>query len=261
MSETLETTISELKSANNELLRDIEKKNEMEKMRTEFLSNVSHELKTPLTSMKVLADSLLMQPDAPTEIYREFMGDLSEEIERENKIINDLLDLVKLDKKGANLNIKSQDVNELVERILKRLQPLAAKSNIELVFESFRPVTAEIDEVKIALVITNLVENAIKYNKENGWVHVSINADHKYFYLKVADSGIGIPKEDTDHIFERFFRVDKSHSREIGGTGLGLSIARNAVVMHRGAIKVYSEPGEGTTFTVRIPLTYIKREG
>jgi signal transduction histidine kinase len=186
---------------------------------------------------------------------------LSEEIERENKIINDLLDLVKLDKKGANLNIKSQDVNELVERILKRLQPLAAKSNIELVFESFRPVTAEIDEVKIALVITNLVENAIKYNKENGWVHVSLNADHKYFYLKVADSGIGIPKEDTDHIFERFFRVDKSHSREIGGTGLGLSIARNAVVMHRGAIKVYSEPGEGTTFTVRIPLTYIKREG
>ena len=101
-------------------------------------------------------------------------------------------------------------------------------------------MTAEIDEVKIALVITNLVENAIKYNKENGWVHVSLNADHKYFYLKVADSGIGIPKEDTDHIFERFFRVDKSHSR---------------------AIKVYSELGEGTTFTVRIPLTYIKREG
>ena len=132
--------------------------------REEFVANVSHELKTPLTSMKVLADSLLMQPDAPTEIYREFMGDLSEEIERENKIINDLLDLVKLDKKGANLNINSQDVNELVERILKRLQPLAAKSNIELVFESFRPVTAEIDEVKIALVITNLVENAIKYS-------------------------------------------------------------------------------------------------
>ena len=261
LSENLERTISELKTANVELQDDIEKKIQIDEMRKEFLSNVSHELKTPLTSMKVLADSLLMQPDAPTEIYREFMGDLSEEIERENKIINDLLDLVKLDKKGANLNIKSQDVNELVERILKRLQPLAAKSNIELVFESFRPVTAEIDEVKIALVITNLVENAIKYNKENGWVHVSLNADHKYFYLKVADSGIGIPKEDTDHIFERFFRVDKSHSREIGGTGLGLSIARNAVVMHRGAIKVYSEPGEGTTFTVRIPLTYIKREG
>lgn len=88
---------------------------------------------------------------------------------------------------------------------------------------------------------------------------MSLNADHKYFYLKVADSGIGIPKEETDHIFERFYRVDKSHSREIGGTGLGLSIARNAVVMHRGAIKVYSEPGEGTTFNVRVPLNYIAK--
>lgn len=144
-----------------------------------------------------------------------------------------------------------------MERILKRLQPLAAKQNIELVFESFRPVYAEVDEVKLSLAVTNLVENAIKYNKENGWVHVALNADHKFFYLKVADSGIGIPREDTEHIFERFYRVDKSHSREIGGTGLGLSIARNAVIMHRGAIKVHSEPGEGTTFTIRIPLTYI----
>lgn len=227
--------------------------------RDEFVSNVSHELKTPLASVKVLADSLLAQPDAPVELYREFMSDVSEEIERENKIINDLLELVKLDKKGMNLNVASVNLNELVERILKRLRPLAAKQNVELVFESFRPVTAEIDEVKMALVITNLVENAVKYNKEGGWVHVSLNADHKYFYLKVADSGIGIPKEETDHIFERFYRVDKSHSREIGGTGLGLSIARNAVVMHRGAIKVYSEPGEGTTFNVRVPLNYIAK--
>ena len=152
-------------------------------------------------------------------------------------------------------------INQLLEDILKRLRPIADKRNIDLILDSFRPVEADVDELKFTSAISNLVENAIKYNKENGWVHVSLNADHKYFYLKVADSGIGIPKEDTDHIFERFFRVDKSHSREIGGTGLGLSIARNAVVMHRGAIKVYSEPGEGTTFTVRIPLTYIKREG
>ena len=225
--------------------------------REEFVANVSHELKTPLTSMKVLSDSLLAQPDVPVELYQEFMGDLSEEIERENKIINDLLELVKMDKKGAGLNVQSQNINELVERILKRLRPLAARQNVELVYESFRSVTAEVDEVKFSLALSNLVENAIKYNRENGWVHVELNADHKYFYLKVADSGIGIPKEDTEHIFERFYRVDKSHSREIGGTGLGLSIARNAVIMHRGAIKVHSEPGEGTTFTVRIPLTYI----
>ena len=118
-------------------------------------------------------------------------------------------------------------------------------------------ISAEVDEVKLTLAISNLVENAIKYNKEDGWIHVSLNADHKYFYLEVADSGIGIPEESMEHIFERFYRVDKSHSREIGGTGLGLAIARSAVVMHRGAIKAYSQLGEGTTFAVRIPLTYV----
>lgn len=225
--------------------------------RQEFVSNVSHELKTPLTSMKVLADSLLIQKGAPVELYQEFMGDLSEEIERENKIINDLLSLVKMDKTASVMNIRSENINELVEQILKRLRPIAASRNVEVIFESFRPVTAEVDEMKLSLAISNLVENAIKYNKESGWIHVTLNADHKFFYLEVADSGIGIPQEETEHIFERFYRVDKSHSREIGGTGLGLSIARSAVVMHRGAIKVFSQPGEGTTFTVRIPLTYV----
>ena len=225
--------------------------------RQEFVSNVSHELKTPLTSMKVLADSLLLQEDAPVELYKEFMGDMSEEIERENKIINDLLSLVKMDKTANTMNIKSENMNELIEKILKRLRPIAATRNIELVYESFRPVTTEVDEMKISLAISNLVENAIKYNKENGWVHVSLNADHKNCYIEVADSGIGIPAEAQEHIFERFYRVDKSHSREIGGTGLGLAIARSAVVMHRGAIKVFSQPSEGTTFTVRIPLNYV----
>ena len=225
--------------------------------RQEFVSNVSHELKTPLTSMKVLADSLLAQEDVPVELYKEFMGDITEEIERENNIINDLLSLVKMDKTSSDLNVKSENINELVERILKRLRPIAALRNIELVFESFRPVTADVDEVKLTLAISNLVENAIKYNKENGWVQVSLNADHKYFYVKVADSGMGIPQESLDRIFERFYRVDKSHSKEISGTGLGLAIARNAVITHRGAIKVHSEEGVGTTFTVRVPLNYI----
>ena len=111
--------------------------------------------------------------------------------------------------------------------------------------------------MKLTLAITNLIENGIKYNKEEGWVHVSLNADHQYFYVKVEDSGIGIPQDSLEHIYERFYRVDKSHSREIGGTGLGLAITRNAVLMHRGAIKVFSTEGEGTIFTVRIPLNYI----
>jgi len=225
--------------------------------RQEFVSNVSHELKTPLTSMKVLADSLLAQQDVPVELYQEFMTDIAEEIDRENAIINDLLSLVKMDRTSADLNVKAENINELVERILKRLRPIAAQRNIELVFESFRPIMAEVDEVKLSLAISNFVENAIKYNRENGWVQVSLNADHKYFYIKVADSGIGIPQEDLDHIFERFYRVDKSHSRAISGTGLGLAIARNAVIVHRGAVKVHSEEGVGTVFTIRVPLNYI----
>lgn len=229
----------------------------VEESRQEFVSNVSHELKTPLASMKVLADSLLMQEEAPAELYREFMQDITEEIDRENSIISDLLTLVKMDRKATELNIVVTDVNEFLEQILKRLRPIAEKANIELTFESNRSVSAEIDVTKLSLAFSNLVENAIKYNKENGWVQVSLDADHKFFYVKVSDSGMGIPQESLDYIFERFYRVDKSHSREIGGTGLGLAITRGAVVAHRGAIKVQSTLDEGTTFTVRIPLRYI----
>ena len=223
--------------------------------RQEFVSNVSHELKTPITSMKVLADSLLAQEDVPNEVYREFMTDIGAEIDREDKIINDLLALVKMDKKASGLDITSVDVVNLTEIVLKRLRPIARKHNIELTLESKRAITAEIDEVKISLVIMNLVENAIKYNKDEGWVKVELDADHQFFYVKVIDSGYGIPEESLDHIYERFYRVDKSRSREIGGTGLGLAIARNAVLMHRGTIDVASVVDEGTTFTVKIPLT------
>lgn len=229
----------------------------LDESRQEFVSNVSHELKTPLTSMKVLADSINSMDDVPIELYKEFMGDIGNEIERETKIINDLLSLVKMDKSAADLNITNININELLEQILRRLNPIAEKQNIELVLESFRPVTADVDEVKITLAFTNLIENAIKYNKPDGWVHVTLNADHQYFYLKVEDSGIGIPEESMEHIYERFYRVDKSHSREIGGTGLGLAITRNAILMHRGAVKVFSTEGEGTVFNVRIPLSYI----
>lgn len=257
----LEEDISILDYTETELLSEayngmLKRMKTLDDSRQEFVSNVSHELKTPITSMKVLADSLLMQEDVPVELYKEFMGDIAEEIDRENKIINDLLSLVKMDRKAADVNVQETSINDLLELILKRLRPIAAKRDIELVLESFKPVRAEVDETKLTLAISNLVENAIKYNKEEGWVHISLNSDHKYFYVKVEDSGIGIPEEAQEHIFERFYRVDKSHSREIGGTGLGLAITRNAILMHRGAIRVYSKEGEGTTFTVRIPLVY-----
>ncbi len=229
----------------------------LDESRQEFVSNVSHELKTPLTSMKVLADSLVGQQGIPEELYQEFMGDITAEIDRENKIITDLLSLVKMDKKAADVNITHMDINQLLEDILKRLRPIADKRNIDLILDCFRPVEADVDEVKFTLAISNLVENGIKYNVDDGWVRVSLDADHKYFYVTVADSGMGIPEDSIERIFERFYRVDKSHSKEIGGTGLGLAITKSSIAMHHGAIKVFSREGEGTTFSVRIPLSYI----
>ena len=232
----------------------------LDESRQQFVSNVSHELKTPITSIRVLADSLIDQEDVPVELYREFMTDISAEIDRESQIIEDLLTLVRMDKANTELNISQVNINDMMEAILKRLRPLAMKRNVELVLESFRPVLADADEVKLSLAVTNLVENAIKYNVDNGWVRVSLNADHQFFYIKVADSGIGIPEADWDHIFERFYRVDKARSRATGGTGLGLAITKSIISLHHGAIRVHSVEGEGTTFTVRIPRTYRRQE-
>lgn len=253
-------SFSELENVSTKFNEVIQKLHAIDESRQEFVSNVSHELKTPLTSMKVLADSLNGSDDVPIEMYKEFMVDIGDEIDRETKIINDLLSLVRMDKSGAQLNVSAVNINELIEHILKRLKPIAEKANIEVVFESFRPIVAEVDEVKFTLVITNLVENAIKYNNEGGWVHISLNSDHQFFFIKVEDNGLGIPEDSAPHIFERFYRADKSHSREIGGTGLGLAITKSAIAMHNGEIKVRSKLGEGSTFDVRIPLNYIEKE-
>ena len=235
----------------------IDRYKELENTRQEFVSNVSHELKTPITSMKILADSLLMQPDVPVELYEEFMNDIVHEIDRENQIITDLLTLVKMDKTQADLNISSVKINDLLEVLLKRISPIAEKRGIKIRLETMREVVAEVDEVKLSLACNNLIENAVKYNHDNGKVDIFLNADHKFFYIRVKDTGCGIPEDCQEQIFERFYRVDKARSRETGGTGLGLAITRNVILMHKGSIRVHSKEGEGATFTIRIPLNYI----
>lgn len=249
-------TIKEYKDIGDAVNVLLDRLESIDGSRDEFVSNVSHELKTPMTSMKVLADSLLATENAPIEMYKEFMQDIAEEIDRENEIIGDLLNLVRTDGERAVLNIETVDVNELMEVVLKRLKPIALKNNIEIIFESMRPVTASIDRVKFIIVLTNIIENAIKYNHPEGWVKITLNADHKFFYVDVSDSGIGIPEECKDHVYERFYRVDKARSRETGGTGLGLAITKNIVFLHKGTIKFYSKENEGTTFNIRIPLNY-----
>lgn len=249
-------TIKEYKDIGDAVNVLLDRLESIDGSRDEFVSNVSHELKTPMTSMKVLADSLLATENAPIEMYKDFMQDIAEEIDRENEIIGDLLNLVRTDGERAVLNIETVDVNELMEVVLKRLKPIALKNNIEIIFESMRPVTASIDRVKFIIVLTNIIENAIKYNHPEGWVKITLNADHKFFYVDVSDSGMGIPEECKDQVFERFYRVDKARSRETGGTGLGLAITKNIVLLHKGTIKFYSKENEGTTFNIRIPLNY-----
>ncbi|MCR4643458.1 MAG: HAMP domain-containing histidine kinase [Lachnospiraceae bacterium] len=229
--------------------------------RQEFVSNVSHELKTPIASIKVLADSLNTQTDVPIELYKEFMQDISAEVDRENEIITDLLELVRMEQGGSALHVENVDVNTLLEQITKRLGPLARKSEVDLILDSKRSVSADMDPVKMTLAITNVIENGIKYNKRPGWVRIVLDADHQYMKLTISDSGTGIPEAEQAHIFERFYRVDKSHSKEIGGTGLGLAITRKTILLHRGSIDVKSVMGEGTTFTIQLPLVYIRDTG
>ena len=252
---------SEVETISGSFNTMLERINQLEDSRQQFVSNVSHELKTPMTSMKVLADSILQMEDVPNDMYREFMQDLSNEIDRENVIISDLLTLVKLDSSSVTLNIDHVNINEMVEKILKIVRPLAEIKNVELVLESFRPILAEIDEVKLSMAVSNLVENGIKYNNPEGYVHVSLNSDQTYFYLKIQDNGRGIPEESLPYIFDRFYRVDKARDRATGGSGLGLSITKGIVLAHNGEIKVYSEDGIGTTFDMKIPLTHVVSQG
>ncbi len=231
----------------------------LDKTQQEFVSNVSHELKTPMASMKVLADSLVGRDDVPVEVYREFMEDIGTEIDRETEIVNDLLTLSRLDKESAQLDIQEVNINAMLAKLKRKMTPIAQKNGIVLLFDTIRSVTAEVDESRMEMVITNLIENAIKYNHVGGWVRVVLDLDRTSFSITVADNGIGIPKEAQEQIFERFYRADESHSKTVSGSGLGLSLVRKAVGMHHGTIRVASAPEEGSEFTVRIPLRYAAR--
>ncbi len=223
--------------------------------RKEFVSNVSHELKTPLSSIKVLTESLLLQQSLPEEMYREFLQDINSEIDRQTSIVNDLLTLVRLEEGGENvLNVSSFILNDMTEDILKRLKPLAKEKNVELVLESIRDVEIEADETKLTLALSNLIQNGVKYNKEGGLVKVTIDSDHMNAVIQVSDTGIGIDEAHFAKLFQRFYRVDKARDREAGGSGLGLSIVRQIIMLHRGTISVESQVGEGSCFTAKLPL-------
>jgi signal transduction histidine kinase len=246
--------IAELANAFNHMTEQLQR---VEDSRQDFVSNVSHELKTPLSSIKVLTESLMGQENVPVEMYKEFFTDINSEVDRLNNIINDLLTLVRLDQKTIPMNISQINLNDMTQSILKRLIPLAKKKDIKLVYQSHKEVYAEIDEVKLTLAISNLIENAIKYTPEGGEVKVILQSDLQDIFITVQDTGIGIAKEEQSKIFERFYRTDKTRSRETGGTGLGLSITYRTVIMHNGSIQVESEEGKGSVFVVQLPIHHL----
>lgn len=236
----------------------IERLSKAEVSRNEFVSNVSHELKTPITSMKVLADSLVQNEEATLPMYQEFMKDIVIEIDRETEIINDLLTLVRTDKQSGSIKLAETNINKLVDVIVKRVTPIAEARDIKISTSYYKEVSCNVDEAKLIQAFSNIIENAVKYNVDGGSVSISLNSDNKYFHLKVADTGVGIPDDCKDKVFDRFYRVDKARSRDTGGTGLGLAITKNIIKLHKGSVKLYSEAGEGTTFTIKIPLGLVE---
>ncbi len=246
-----------LGDAFNEMADKLEK---VEQTRDEFVSNVSHELKTPLSSIKVLTEAILLQQNVETEMYIEFLQDINSEVDRMTNIVNDLLALVKLDQSEITLNIQEVDSGEVIHNLVKRLKPLALKKNIELVTDIAEDVKVEVDVVKISLAISNIIENAIKYTNSDGEgvVKITTMCDNQSLFIDVTDNGIGMNNEELSKIFTRFYRVDKTRDRETGGTGLGLSITHSTILLHNGNIRVRSVEEEGTTFLIRIPVNYVK---
>jgi len=231
-----------------------EKLEQQEKTRDEFVSNVSHEMKTPLSAIKVLSESILTLDSVPEDVYREFFQDITNEVDRMTNINNDLLALVKVDQREQSIHLTTINLNGLVEDILKRLSPLAEKKKVVLLYEEVRRIEIDADDVKLALAISNIVENGIKYTPRGGTVKVVVDSDGQFAHITIQDTGIGIPEDEQDKIFNRFYRVDKTRDRDTGGTGLGLAIARSTVHMHNGSIKLTSTPEEGSVFVLRIPI-------
>lgn len=231
-----------------------EKLEHLDASRNKFVSDASHELKTPLASMKILVDALLSQPDASRELYEEFLGDISHEIDRLNYVINDLLTLVRMDDSGAESRFVPIQLMDLVDRVYHMLQPLAAKQGITLECET-EDLTVNGDQTKLQQAFSDLIDNAIKYSPEDTVIKIKLYKKGKNAVIDIIDQGIGISEADQAHIFDRFYRVDKARSRGSGGTGLGLSIVDNIIKQHGGTISVKSALGEGSTFTVELPIS------
>jgi len=234
------------------------KLDQVDDQRKKFVSNVSHELRTPMASVKILCESLLANDHWEEAVYREFLTDINDEVNRLNNIIDSLLYLVNLEKKELELTYEVTYVNYLVLNVIKRLKPLANKKDLEIKFHAEEKIQMDADREKIQQCLFNIVGNAIKYTPDGGQIDVYLQIDRLgNVVIEVQDTGIGIPQERINHIFDRFYRVDEARNRQTGGTGLGLSIAQQIIHLHQGLIYADSKVNEGTKFTIMLPQKMI----
>ena len=232
---------------------------ESEATQRQFVSDASHELKTPLASIKLLSDSIL-QNDMDADTMREFVSDIGNESDRLTRMTQKLLTLSKADAQ-TTCEHEVVDLGETVRRVFRMLVPLADRTQIQLTASLDRGCYVLSMEDDAYQIIFNLVENGIKYNHAGGSVHVTVRHTQDEAELLVEDTGMGIPQDAIEHIFERFYRVDKARSRQAGGSGLGLSIVHELVERNFGTIEVSSKEGEGTKFTVRMPYFELEEDG
>ena len=229
--------------------------NEYEQNRKKFVSDVSHELKTPLATIKLICDSIVTTDNPNHEMIQEFLGDLSDEVDRLTRIVERLLTLTKMDSNQNNISATPVDFVVMVNAIIRKLTPNAENKNIVLYsdysVESLSPMLLDYDKTWEA--IYNIVDNAIKYTPEGGYVKLGLELSGKNLLVKVEDNGPGIPDEDKEKIFERFYRLDDSRARETGGTGLGLAIAKEVVTLHGGKLYVEDAENGGSIFVMEFP--------
>ncbi len=233
------------------LTLDVTEREQREKLRREFSANVSHELKTPLTSISGFAE-LMSQGLVPPDKVREFSRDIQKECVRLTNLVEDIIDLSRLEEGGGDMSWEGVDLYPLCDEVLQSLEPVAKRQTVTLRLAGESRIVRGVHQVLHEMVY-NLCDNAIKYNRPGGSVTVTVAQSGGRTSVTVADTGIGIPYEDQSRVFERFYRVDKSHSRAIGGTGLGLSIVKHAAALHGAEIKLQSQPEDGTVITVLFP--------
>jgi len=240
------------------LLRDITKEKEVEAMRRDFVANVSHELRTPLTSIHGYAETLAEDDLEDKETVYRFLSIIENESARMTRLINDLLDLEKLESGEASFSKEDVELGEVVKYVMRIVEPLANEKDVSVNVDMEEGIFVEGDFDRLVQLLLNLIDNAVKYTfaKEHGPREIWLRAfaQNNYAMIEVEDTGVGIPEDSLKHIFERFYRVDKARSRKMGGTGLGLAITRFIIEKHGGTISLESEYGTGTIIKVKLPL-------